>query len=205
MGAFIDLTGQRFGRLTVIERAENKNGKIMWKCKCECGKIVIIQNNNLKSGHTKSCGCYKKDHSQGKTHNKSNTRLYTIWENIKQRCYNSNCKNYIKYGKRGITICDEWKNSFTAFYDWAMSNGYADNLSINRKDNNGNYEPSNCEWTTEKNQANNRRSSRYITYNGKTQTLAQWADELNIDYRALWARINQCNWSIDKAFNTPIK
>lgn len=204
MGAFIDLTGKKFGRLTVIERAENKNGRIMWKCQCECGKIVIIQNYNLKSGHTKSCGCYRKDNPQGKTHNKSNTRLYTIWENIKQRCYNPNNNRYKNYGARGITVCDKWKE-FMPFYNWAMANGYRDDLTIDRIDVNGNYEPSNCRWATPKEQANNTRQNRMITYNGKTQTLAQWADEMNIDYRALWARINQCHWSIDKAFNMPVK
>lgn len=206
----VDLTGQRFGRLTVIERAESQTrsdgSKISrWLCKCDCGNTKIVRQSNLVSGHIKSCGCLRieKTIARNQIHCESYSRVYTIWENIKQRCFDSGCKNYTRYGGRGITLCDEWRYSFEAFRDWAMKNGYNDTMSIDRIDNNGNYEPINCRWVSNKVQANNRRSNRMITYCGKTQTLSQWADELGIDYKRLWARLYKCNWPIEKAFKAP--
>ena len=132
MGAFIDLVGQKFGRLTVIERAENKNGRVAWICKCDCGKFTTVISKTLVNGDTKSCGCYHKD--KVSVHNKSKTRLYNIYVHVKQRCYNSKDDRYKNYGSRGITVCDEWLNDFQAFYDWAMANGYRDDLTIDRID-----------------------------------------------------------------------
>ena len=202
---FQDLTGQRFGRLTVVERAndyisQNGHHTTQWLCKCACGNEIVVMANNLKRV-TKSCGCYKSEITTEKniTHGVSDSRLYNIWCNIKQRCYNKNNNSYKDYGGRGIIICDEWLD-FEPFYEWAMDNGYNDDLTIDRVDNNGNYEPSNCRWVDIKTQSNNKRNNHYITYNGKTQTLAQWSDELNINYNKLWARIKY-GWSIDRAFN----
>lgn len=144
-----------------------------------------------KIGNTKHNGCY--------------TRLYSIRQNMKSRCYNRNHIEYANYGGRGITICEEWKNSFEAFRDWALSHGYADNLSIDRIDNDGNYTPENCRWATKKEQANNRKSNRLITYNGKTQNLKQWADESGIDYKILHDRITRYKWSAEKALTTPCR
>ena len=121
------------------------------------------------------------------------------------RCYIKSFKGYGNYGGRGITVCEEWRNSFEAFYDWAMSNGYADNLTIDRKDNNGNYCSENCRWITNKEQQNNKRNNRLITYKGKTQTMQQWADELGIDSRMIYNRIECLHWSVEKALSTPIK
>lgn len=130
-------------------------------------------------------------------------RLYGIWRGMKERCYSPKHINYHRYGGRGITVCEEWINSFQEFYDWAMANGYADDLTIDRKDNDGNYEPGNCRWATQKEQANNRRTNVKITYDGKTMDIKQWADELGICYTTLFFRITN-GWPVEKAFNEPI-
>lgn len=131
-------------------------------------------------------------------------RLNVIYSHMKARCYNKNRWNYQYYGARGIKICDEWKNNYQAFKKWALENGYQDNLSIDRIDVNGNYCPENCRWTTDKEQKNNTRRNHYITYNGKTQSMSKWAEELNISYTVLRARINRSKWSIEKAFTKPV-
>lgn len=118
------------------------------------------------------------------------------------RCYNANHKYYNRYGGRGITVCDEWKNNFQAFYDWAISNGYRDDLTLDRKDNDNGYSPENCRWTTKKEQSNNRENNIVITYNGKTQTLSQWAEEIRIPYHKLLVRIKR-GWSVERAFTKP--
>ena len=209
MGKLIDLTGQRFGRLVVVERAEyyiraNGDRASRWLCRCDCGQTTVVRQTNLKSGHIMSCGCLRAEMTiqRNLKHGKCQTRLYRIWESMKQRCFDADSKNFIRYGGRGIKMCDEWTD-FDTFYKWSIENGYSDDLSIDRIDNNGNYEPSNCRWTHAKQQANNRRSSALVTYNGKTQTLHMWADELGIEYKKLWARIHQCKWPLEKAFGTP--
>ena len=135
---------------------------------------------------------------------KKRSRLNIIYHNIKGRCYNKNRWNYQYYGARGIKVCDEWKNDYQKFKKWALENGYQDNLSIDRIDVNGNYCPENCRWTTDKEQKNNTRRNHYITYNGKTQSMSKWAEELNISYTVLRARINRSKWSIEKAFTKPV-
>ena len=198
-----DLTGQRFGRLTVMERADTR-GRVAWLCKCDCGNEIITRGDNLTGGGSISCGCYNREQSS-KAHTRhgySNSRLYRIWLKTKTRCYDSNQKRYNSYGGRGITVCPEWRESFEAFRDWALANGYRDDLTIDRKDVNGNYEPNNCRWITNQEQQNNRRDNHYITYNGEKRTITEWARIFGISENALVHRINR-GWDLDRAMKTP--
>ncbi len=200
MGNFKDLTGKTFGRLTVIERTkESKNGRRRWICQCECGNITEVKAQSLRDGHTKSCGCLHKKHGL------SNSRLFRIWCHMKDRCYNQNHIEYHRYGGRGISLCESWKNDFISFHNWAIENGYNDTLSIDRINIDGNYCPENCRWATTKMQNNNRSTNHYITYKNKTQSLSQWADEIGIKSSVLQNRINRYHWDIERALTEPAK
>lgn len=137
----------------------------MWKCVCDCGRTTIVNGQNLKSGNTTSCGCYgiERRNNASKTHGKSNTRLHRIWKAMHSRCYNKKYHAYKYYGGRGITICEEWLHNFKTFYDWAMANGYEENLTIDRIDPNGNYSPNNCRWVTMELQNKNKRAPNGFT------------------------------------------
>lgn len=200
MSNFKDLTNKRFGKLLVVENTNKKrNKKTIWLCKCDCGNYKEVQVDNLTSGHTKSCGCLN---GKGYKHNLKNTRLYYIWSCMKQRCYNENHKQYKDYGQRGIKICNEW-HEFINFYNWAINNDYQDNLTIDRINNNGNYEPDNCRWVNMKIQSNNRRSNHIIEYKNETHTLKEWCDILKLNYKTIQTRINSLKWNVKKAFETP--
>lgn len=206
MGKFVDLTGKKFGRLTVIKRLPNdKWGHSRFLCQCECGNTKETTGDNLIRGICQSCGCIQKEVTIARStiHNLCHTHIYKIWESIKRRCFLKNQKNYKNYGGRGITICDEWLNPEN-FYKWAIANGYKKGLSIDRIDVNGNYEPSNCRWATSVQQANNTRGNRYITYNGETHTIADWSRILGIKAGILYQRLGK-GWSIERAFTTPPK
>lgn len=200
MGKFIDLTGHKFGRLTVIK----KNGKhifpsgsaaITWECVCDCGNIITTSTANLRSGHAKSCGCYKIDKfvNFNKKHGDSHERLYHIWQGIKARCMNPNDTSYADYGGRGITVCSEWlgENGYDNFKTWSGKNGYKKNLSIDRIDVNGNYEPSNCRWATDMEQASNKRNSVLITYNEETKTASEWSRVYEINVSLILQRLKR--------------
>ena len=206
MEKLIDLTGKRFGRLTVIERSKSENKMSKWKCKCDCGNDTIVYRNALITGATASCGCLQRDAVS--KHGLYNTRLYRIWAHMKERCYNLNYKHFSDYGGRGITVCDEWKNDFAEFYNWAMSNGYSDDLTIDRINNDGNYEPSNCRWVDMNTQENNRRNNHFITINGVTHTVAEWAKIKGISQHTIYARL-KIGWSeydaITKSYDARIR
>lgn len=209
MGKFIDLTGQKFGLLTVLKRhSASRNGSIKWECLCECGNKTIVRGDGLKSGHVKSCGCLQikavmKIAGKNKTHGLTRTRQYKCWYAMIDRCLNPHCAKYKIYGGRGIKICDKWL-AFDGFWE-DMQEGYKDNLTLDRVDVNGNYEKSNCRWATAKQQSNNTRVNHIMEYNGEKRTISEWAELYNFKYATLRRRICELNWPIEKALTTPIK
>lgn len=208
MSKLKDLTGQPFGRLLVLERAKNtKYGAAQWLCKCSCPKHkeIVVSSRNLITGHTQSCGCWRKEQvsKKQKTHGMSRTRIYKIWCGIKTRCYDTKTPRYKDYGGRGITVCKEW-HTFEEFYTWSMFNGYQENLSLDRIDNDKGYSPKNCRWVTAKEQANNTRQNRVQFYKGKLYTIAELSDITGINRGTLNTRINRLGWNVSKAIETPI-
>ena len=202
MGKLSDLTGLKFGRLTVIQRSGTKNGHVAWLCKCDCGKTIVTIGNLLKSGKSKSCGC-KKIETCGDTHRihgKSNTRLYIAWQHMKQRCCNPKNDRYKYYGGRGISICEDWMQ-FEPFEQWALSNGYEDELTIDRIDVNGDYCPENCRWVTWETQQNNKRNNNIIEAFGEKRTLAEWSKISGVNRTTIQKRINVCGQTPEKAMN----
>ena len=212
---FIDLTGHRFGCLTVVKRTENhiaKGGqsKTMWLCRCDCGGEIAVCAQSLKRGKTQSCGCLSSRSTIGKrtrTHGMTGSPIYAEWVAIKQRRGNPSSLDYHRYGAIGRTMCKEWHESFESFYSYVSLLPHFGEIgySLNRVDNNKGYEPNNVEWADDITQANNRRSNRPITYNGKTQTMAQWARERQMPYWVLSQRINKYHWDIEKAITTPTR
>ena len=188
-----------FGKWTVMELAEPLKDKrgyniTRWKCRCECGTIRDVIGTTLHNGKSTCCGCDVGERAKSaknlfSTHHESKTRLYKIWSYMRKRCNNKNSSNYANYGGRGISVCKEWNESYDSFRDWANENGYDDNLSIDRIDVNGNYEPNNCRWVTGIAQANNRRNTVYFTHNGETKSVADWARIYNLNYKTLLKRI----------------
>ncbi len=188
----LDLTGQRFGRLVVIEEAgHSSDGRVQWFCKCDCGKTTVSTTTNLKRNHTRSCGCLNEENhfKHGKRTRTNSHSLYGIWDNMKQRCGNSNATLYHRYGGRGITVCQEWREDFQAFYNWAMANGYQDDLTIDRIDNDKGYSPDNCRWITKKANLNNTSQNAFIELNGERHTIAEWSRITGISRKAIDYRI----------------
>lgn len=186
MGKIIDLTGMKFNKLTVIEFVGlNKNNKALWKCKCECGKIVNVISSNLKNGNTKSCGCYNIDKiiERNTKHNGKGKRLFNIWCNMKDRCYREKSKIYKYYGLKGIKVCDEWLHDYSNFEKWSLENGYRDNLTIDRIDSNKDYCPNNCRWITLAEQQRNKSNNILITIDGVTRKIFEWCEIYKIDLK----------------------
>lgn len=196
----LNLKGQKFGRLTVISEAPNRGRLTRWFCLCSCGRVFAVDSQSLTSGHTKSCGCLMRDIAKEKhtTHGLSDTRIFRIWAAIIKRCTNKNDKAFKYYGGRGISVCPEWKNDFKSFFDWANSNGYRENLSIDRINSNGDYCPENCRWADRKIQSQNR---QYVKkFQGKP--LTEWCNELKINPDTVRGRLRR-GWSFENALFTP--
>lgn len=186
----IDLTNKRYGKLVVIKKAKNRNKKTMWLCKCDCGKEKIIGGNELKSGNTKSCGCYNLERLHERAiHGMSNTRLYKIWSCMKYRCNGGKYKESYLYKDRGIKLYEPW-NNFNVFYDWAKDK-YYEGSSIDRIDVNGDYGPDNCRFVDNYIQANNKRNNRFYNYKGEKLTIAELSRKYNINYFALRSRLDK--------------
>ncbi len=201
----IDLTGKQFNNLRIVEYAgTSKDGQAMWLCECKCGERKIVAGHSLRSGKIKSCGCIRIERSKeiNTIHGMKGTRQYTIWRGIKQRTTNPNNHEYCNYGERGIGICEEWKESFENFKKWADENGYAENLVIDRKDNDKGYSPDNCRWVTVKENCRNKRNNHCLTYKGQTKTITEWADIVGLSKAVLRYRIVKMGWSAEKALTT---
>lgn len=198
MGKKADLTGKRFGRLTVINEEQIRlGGSVVWLCKCDCGNYTKVRANHLKRGGVVSCGCYNREIIT--RHGLSNTRLHHTWACMLDRCTNPNAQEAENYIGRGIKVCDEWLNSFEAFAEWAYANGFDENAkrgdcTLDRIDNDGDYEPNNCRWVTAKQQARNRRSNTVLEWNGEKHCLAEWAELLKEPYAKLLSR-HRRGWS----------
>ena len=210
------LVGKTFGRLTVIkdsgERA--KNGNILWECVCDCGKRRLVLGANLLNGQTKSCGCYSTDilkkvatkHGLSKVNGK-HTKLFRAWDAMKQRCYNKNHASYKDYGGRGIDICTEWREDFEAFHDWSIANGFSDDLSIDRIDNDKGYSPDNCRWVDAKTQIRNRRNTVTYNWKGSEYTLAELGELTGINKMTIKSRLNSgatLEEALDPKVNTSV-
>ena len=209
MNAFIDLTGQRFGRLVVIGRADpasDKRGNARWRCLCDCGNDKDVRGFDLRRGRTTSCGCLQKERVRAAsiTHGQSNSRLYSIWHSMLSRCKNQHNTCYGYYGGRGVTVCKEW-HDFNNFTQWAEQTGYQENLTIDRIDVNEGYNPVNCRWVTMLEQSRNKRNNINITYHGVTRCLADWAATFGINEATLWQRIFRSGWDIERALTTPVR
>ncbi len=220
-----DLTGQRFGRLVVIDRnfekvteASEAHHRKYWNCLCDCGNMVIVREDGLlaKTKPTRSCGClrreriseYMKEHPPQAKYGDSRERIHNIWYLMLYRCNNETSPAYYLYGGRGIKVCPEWDdgiNGYFKFKEWAMSNGYAETLTLERIDVNKGYTPSNCKWIPMKEQANNKQNTFYAEYNGEVKRLKEWADILGIDYKALFSRIKYQHLTLEEAVAKPFR
>lgn len=196
--------GDRVGNLTLTERCE---GGHLWLARCDCGEMVRFQ---VSSGQKMCAACSRKRmgeamkvHGESPDKNKRASRLYRIWLTMRQRCRNKNVAGYKDYGGIGIAVCEEWSD-YMAFKSWAMANGYSDDLSIDRIDVTKGYSPDNCRWATDKQQANNKRNNHLLTFNGKTATMAEWAETTGIPYHTLKSRINRYGFSAEEALTLPV-
>lgn len=208
MGNMIDLSGQRFGRLTVLCLGQKlPNGLSTWVCKCDCGKVKEVRGALLRKGTTRSCGCLGREsvaesNRRRRVCRDGEERLHNIWALMKYRCNTESSPDYPLYGARGVTVCPEWMSSFAAFRDWALANGYRDDLTIDRRKNDGNYCPENCRWATAAEQARNRRDNVFIELDGERKTVSEWAREYGIEPSTIYRRL-KCGWDAEDAVKMP--
>lgn len=199
-----NLAGMKFGRLTAINPTENLgNGRVKWLCRCDCGNSVEVLNYNLYNNHTQSCGCLQRERAAelNAMHGMCGTRLHRIWRHMRERCLKEYSKRYCDYGGRGITLCDEWLE-FEPFMRWALDNGYADHLTIERINNNKGYSPENCRWATPFEQASNKRSNHLFTIDGVTDTMTNWARAYGINPMLVFDRLHK-GWTEYEALTIP--
>lgn len=202
-----DLIGRRFGRLVAVGIDDRGVRRTYYFCQCDCGNTKSVRSDGLLSGAVQSCGCMKREQDRenltaNHKHKMSHTRPYEIWQGMKKRCYNPHDARYDRYGGRGITVCDEWRNDFGVFYKWALENGYADNLTIDRIDNDKGYSPDNCRWADAETQCRNRVSNINITIGNATKTLTEWCEIFELDYPTIHARYKHDKFKgIDDLFN----
>lgn len=190
-----DLMGQRFGKLVVIAKmGKNKRQRCLWKCRCDCGGTIILDTGSLTTGNTQSCGCLRPAR-----HGMSKTRIYITWCSMMSRCYNPRTSSYKNYGGRGIEVCERWHNFVNFYAD--MGDRPSPQHSLERIDNDGDYEPSNCKWATKEEQNNNTRNNHLITFNGETKTITRWSREVGISNEAMRRRLEK--WSLERALITP--
>ena len=204
MGAKIDLTGQRYGRLTVLrDSGVDKYGGYLWLCKCDCGKTTVVSRTNLRTGHTQSCGCISRERMTN-YHGIPNKHLTRVRLSMKSRCYEPRCNEYKYYGQRGIKMCDEWlgPDGRDNFVQWALDNGYREGLTIDRIDVNGDYTPENCRWVTQAEQSRNKRTNIMVMYKGQRMCVAEAARLSGIKRGTLQQRVNS-GWPEDKLFILP--
>ena len=197
------IIGERFGRLRVLALASTE-GHCVVRCLCACGVIKLFRLSSLRHGDVVSCGCWRRQqtHIRSFKHGSAGTSTYMIWKGIRQRCFNKTCEAYKDYGGRGITMCERWKNSFEAFL---IDMGHKpDGMTIERIDNDGNYEPGNCKWATRKEQTLNRRATQLITWNKQTKCLADWSRTIGGSRLLVAARLRH-GWSVERALTTPVR
>jgi hypothetical protein len=199
-----DIAGQRFDRLLVLGYLGiSKNGSAIWRCQCDCGNIVDVVGHSIRSGHAKSCGCLSKESTSERftTHGMSGTSAHIAWSNMLQRCQNPINPNYSNYGGRGVTVCDRWQEFENFFADMGEPPA---GMSLDRKDNDGNYDPDNCRWTTNQQQAINKRSNQLLTLDGRTMPMMQWASETGIKANTIWYRLDR-GWTVEDALTKPVQ
>ena len=194
-----DLTNKRFGKLLVVSRDLTDKKRTRWNCICDCGTKKSILGSHLKRGLIISCGCKGKGYAKylNYTHGKSKTRLYSIWTSMKTRCLNKNSQGYKNYGARKIKICDEWKNDYNSFENWALNNGYQENLTLDRINNDGDYEPSNCRWATCKTQSNNTRRTIKIIYENELLSMKEISEKIGMNYLKARKILQKNNYDVN--------
>lgn len=206
MGKLTDLRGRKFGRLTVLERCPSDDHGTRWLCRCDCGNMTTVRAHALKSGHTVSCGCYRLEQcfSAVTTHSESSTKLHKVWRGMKWRCYDTHSAVYQYYGGRGIIVCDEWKQNYEKFRDWALENGYREGLSIDRINVDGPYSPENCRWADTYTQLNNTRRNHYLEFQGEVHSVSEWSRIVGISVGCLFSRLRR-GWSVERILTEPVK
>lgn len=205
----LNLLGNVFGRFTVLGPGPLSGVKTTWRCKCTCGTIKVVATTHLRSGKTLSCGCLQRERATGvaPVHGESKTPLFRVWSSMLGRCKNAKHRFFSYYGGRGIRICRAWSESYIAFRDWALANGYSRELWLDRRNNDGDYRPSNCRWTTRKESNRNKRNNTLVTAFGETKCVSAWVDDERcvVSYANLFRRLFKAKWPVTKALMTPAR